>query len=193
MTHQIVEDRKSILRYQTPSQPPPPQPPPVQKANSSSGWGGFRKLFGWGSKEETAPAPNYYPPQVNDLILLFFFLLFLLLFPFKDEYDYEPAPARQPVLMRTGRTHENTNLNVRARQRNDEVNSYGRRLPPPVQNGPSSYGHPRSQYGNGQYSSSRPTAIGRVPVHSTNTRCGECGSIFSSSTSRCCPHCGSRR
>jgi hypothetical protein len=83
--------------------------------------------------------------------------------------------------MRTGRTQENTSLNVRARQRNDEVGSQIRRVPPP-QSGSYSYGQPRYQNGNNQYNSMRPTAI----------RCGDCGSIYNASA-RCCPQCGSRR
>jgi rubrerythrin len=111
----------------------------------------------------------------------------------KDEDDYEPParrPVQQPVLMRTGRTHENTNMNVRARQRNDEESSYSRRvLPPPV--APHSYSQTRNQYGNGQYNSSRPTAVGRPPP--SGIRCGDCGNVFNNPSARYCPQCGSRR
>jgi hypothetical protein len=92
--------------------------------------------------------------------------------------------------MRTGRTQENTSLNVRARQKNDEGNSYGRRvLPPPV--APPSYNQPRYQYGNGQHSSTRPTAVGRPPP--SGVRCGECGNFYNTASARYCPQCGSRR
>ncbi len=109
--------------------------------------------------------------------------------------------------MRTGRTHENTNLNVRAREntssnvrgrpRNDEKNSYIRRGPPPPA-APPSYNQTRPQYGNGngQYNSSRPTAVGRQPPPPPQTsgiRCGECGSLFNNASARYCAQCGSRR
>jgi hypothetical protein len=103
----------------------------------------------------------------------------------KDEDYYESPtrrPVRQPVLMRTGRTQENTNLTVRARQRNDEVGSIIRRIPPP-RSGPTSYGQPRYQYSNNQYNSMRPTAV----------RCDDCGGIFNNTSARYCPQCGSRR
>ncbi len=112
---------------------------------------------------------------------------------FKDEDYYEPnarGPVQQPVLMRTGRTQENTSLNVRARQRNDEGGSYARRIPPP-QPASSSYGQPRYQHGNNQYNSMRPTAVGR-PTQ-TVIRCGDCGNIFNNVSARYCPQCGSRR
>ncbi len=96
------------------------------------------------------------------------------------------------MLIRTGRSNENTNLNVRARQRSDETGSYARRvLPPPV--APPSYSQKRPQYGNGQYNPSRPTAVGRAPPQSSGIRCGECGSMFNNATARYCPQCGSRR
>jgi hypothetical protein len=91
--------------------------------------------------------------------------------------------------MRTGRTQENTSLNVRARQRNDEGGSYVRRIPP-TQPAPSSYGQTRYQYSNNQYNSMRPTAIERRPVL-TAVRCGDCGSTFNISA-KYCPQCGSR-
>jgi hypothetical protein len=49
--------------------------------------------------------------------------------------------------MRTGRTQENTSMNVRARQRIDDTSPQVRRMPPkqPV---PSSYDQPRYQRGN---------------------------------------------
>jgi len=94
--------------------------------------------------------------------------------------------------MRTGRTQENTSLNVRARQKTDEGSSYMRRtLPPPV--APSSYKQTQSHYGNGQHHSTRPTAVGRPPPQSFGIRCGECGSIFNNASARYCPQCGSRR
>jgi len=93
--------------------------------------------------------------------------------------------------MRTGRTQENTNLNVRARQRSEETNSYRRRGPPPP--APPSYNQTRPQYGNGHYNSSRPTAVGRAPPQSSNIRCRECGGIFNNASARYCPQCGSRR
>ncbi len=51
--------------------------------------------------------------------------------------------------MRTGRTQENTSLNVRARQGKHEPSSNMRRIPPPPV-APPSYGQTRSQYGNNQ-------------------------------------------
>lgn len=95
--------------------------------------------------------------------------------------------------MRTGRTRENTSLNVRARQKNDETSSYMRRAPPPPVAPPPSYGKTRSHYGNGQYNSTRPTAVRRLPPQSSGIRCGECGSTFNNATARYCPQCGSRR
>ena len=92
--------------------------------------------------------------------------------------------------MRTGRTQENTNLNVRARQRTDEVSSYMRRMPP-SQQAPVSYSYSKYQYENNQYNSTRPTAIGR-PLPGA-IRCGECGGIFNHPSARFCPHCGSKR
>jgi hypothetical protein len=93
--------------------------------------------------------------------------------------------------MRTGRTQENTNLNVRARQRTDEGSGYARRVPPPQQP-PPSYGRPQYQHSNNQSNSMRPTAVGRPPV-STTIRCGDCGSIYSNNLALYCPQCGSRR
>ena len=96
--------------------------------------------------------------------------------------------------MRTGRTQENTNLNVRARHRTDDVGPYRTRMPPPAP--PPSYAQTRNQYGNGmpngQQKSMRPTAVGRPPPGAT-VRCGDCGSMFNNSTARFCPQCGSRR
>jgi hypothetical protein len=40
-------------------------PPPIRKTTGSSGWGGFRKLFGLSYKEESIPATNYYRPEVS--------------------------------------------------------------------------------------------------------------------------------
>ena len=116
----------------------------------------------------------------------------------KDDYYNQSTyrPVQQPVLMRTGRTQENTTLNVRARQRNDEEGVYYRRTqppPPPQQRqqlSNSYYGQTRQQYGNNQYSSTRPTAVGRAPP--VAIRCGDCGSIFNNLSARYCPHCGSR-
>jgi arylamine N-acetyltransferase len=115
---------------------------------------------------------------------------------FKDEDYYEqpfrrPVQHQPPVLMRTGRNQENTSLNVRARQRNDEGGSYARRISP-RQQAPSSYGRTQYQYANNQSNSMRPTAIARPPV-STTIRCGDCGSIFNNNLARYCPQCGSRR
>jgi len=94
--------------------------------------------------------------------------------------------------MRTDRTQENTGLYVRARQRNDESGPYMRRgLLPPV--APPSYNQTRSQYSNGQYNSTRPTAVGRLPPQSSGIRCGECGGLFNNASARYCPQCGSRR
>jgi hypothetical protein len=93
--------------------------------------------------------------------------------------------------MRTGRTQENTSLNVLARQRNDEGSSYVRRIPRPQPAYSSSYGQTRYQYGNNQYNSMRPTATGRAPPP-TAIRCGDCGSISNNISSRYCPQCGSR-
>ena len=96
--------------------------------------------------------------------------------------------------MRTGRTQENTNMNVRARQRNDETSAHLRRGPPPPSHAaPPSYGYSRSQQGNGQYNSMRPTAVGRAPPQSSGIRCGDCGGLFNNASARYCPQCGSRR
>lgn len=100
--------------------------------------------------------------------------------------------------MRTGRTQENTNLNVRARQRTDEGGSYVRRAPPPPQypSSSSSYGQPRYQYSNNQYNSMRSTDVGRPSYPSSSSisvRCGDCGSMFNNTAARYCPECGSRR
>ncbi|CAF5227113.1 unnamed protein product, partial [Rotaria magnacalcarata] len=121
--------------------------------------GGFRKLFGMNSESEPMPETNYYASE-------------------DDDY-YEPPVRRngqQQVLMRTGRTQENTGLNVRARQKNDEVGSYVRRgpLPPPP---PSySYNQTRNQYGSGRQNDARPTAVGRAPP--AGVRCYDCGSVI---------------
>jgi len=40
-------------------------PPPSPRKTAGGGWGGFRKLFGFGSKEEEMPPTNYYPPEVS--------------------------------------------------------------------------------------------------------------------------------
>ena len=93
--------------------------------------------------------------------------------------------------MRTGRTQQNTSLNVRARQRNGETSSYMRRAPPPPLAAPPSYSPTRYQYGNGQYNYTRPTAVGRLPP--SRIRCNECGSVFNNASARFCPQCGSRR
>ncbi|CAF1284359.1 unnamed protein product [Rotaria magnacalcarata] len=151
---------------------PPPPPPPV-KSSGGGGWS-LRKFFGFGSKPETPPQSNYYATE-------------------DDDY-YEPSNRRdpqQPVLMRTGRTQENTSLNVRARQRNDEGSSHIRRASP-AKPAPSSYGEPRYQYRNSQPNPNRPTAVGRAPPP-TSVRCGDCGSMFNNASARYCPHCGSRR
>ena len=104
------------------------------------------------------------------------------------------------MVMRTGRTQEHTDMNVRARQRSDDGGPYRTRIPPPAPS--SSYGQTRSQYGNGmsngmsngQYNNKpmRPTAVGRPPAGST-VRCGDCGNMFTNSSARFCPHCGYRR
>jgi len=91
--------------------------------------------------------------------------------------------------MRTGRTQENTTLNVRARQRSDDGGTYTRRIPP-GQPATSSYGQARQQYSNNQYSLSRPTAAGRPPP--VAVRCGDCGNISNNISAKYCPHCGSR-
>ena len=99
-------------------------------------------------------------------------------------------------MMRTGRTQQNTDLNVRARQRIDDGYSYARRAPAPPQTySSSSYnGQTRSQYGNNQYNSSmRPPAVGRAQPAQTAVRCYECGSAFSTTSAIYCPQCGSRR
>ncbi len=111
-----------------------------------------------------------------------------------DQQQPVRRPVQQqppPVLMRTGRTQENTSLNVRARQRSDEGGPYTRQVPPPQQ-APSSYGRTQYQYGNNQSNSMRPTAIARPPP-SKAIRCGDCGSIFNNNSGRYCPQCGSRR
>lgn len=115
------------------------------------------------------------------------------------DYDYEPPMRRsgqqrqQPVLMRTGRTQENTNLNVRARQRTDETSPQIRRGAPPPPPPRPAYSQTRNQFGNGQYNSTRPTAVGRPPPQSTIVRCNDCGSVFNNPSARFCAHCGSRR
>ncbi|CAF1280758.1 unnamed protein product [Adineta ricciae] len=162
--------RRNVTEYREAPLPPP-------RKTTSGGWG-FRKLFGLGSKEEEIPSSRYYSPE--------------------DDYYNHPThrPVQKPVLMRTGRTQENTTLNVRARQRNDEEGVYYRRTqppPPPQQRqqlSNSYYGQTRQQYGNNQYSSTRPTAVGRAPP--VAIRCGDCGSIFNNLSARYCPHCGSR-
>lgn len=93
--------------------------------------------------------------------------------------------------MRTGRNQENTSLNVRARQRTDDVPPYVHRKSQP-RPAPPSYGDTRYQYGNSQNNYTRPTAVGRIPP-SIGVRCGECGSVYSNGSARYCPHCGSRR
>lgn len=81
--------------------------------------------------------------------------------------------------MRTGRTEENTHLNVRARQRTDEGNAYQRRVPVS-----SSYGQPRYQYaGNNHHNSTR----------SSTVYCDDCGNRFNQIPGKYCPHCGSKR
>ncbi|CAF1223269.1 unnamed protein product [Rotaria sordida] len=150
------------------------QPPPPRKAPGGGGWS-LRKIFGFDSGAEPMPRSNYYAPE--------------------DEDYYQPSNRhniQQPVLMRTGRTNQNTSLNVRARQRNDEVNSYVRRASP-IKFAPSSYGETRYQHPNSQYNSMRPTAVGRPPLPPTAIRCGECGNIFNIASARYCAHCGSRR
>ncbi|CAF3681666.1 unnamed protein product [Rotaria sp. Silwood1] len=168
-----------MLARRHPSEIHPPPPPPPHKTTGGGGvWGGFKRLFGFDSRdeEESRRPVNYYSPE--------------------DEYDYEPPVhqrSQQPVLMRTGRTQANTSLNVRARQRNDEAGSYIRRGPPPPAP-PPSYSQTRNQYGNSQYNSTRPTAVGRPPPQlSSGKRCNECGSVFNNSSARFCANCGSRR
>ena len=99
--------------------------------------------------------------------------------------------------MRTGRTQENTSMNVRARQKSDGSSAQMRRRPPQPAAPPPpppSYGNSRSQYGNGQHNSMRPTAVGRAPPpQSSGIRCGECGGLFNNASARYCPQCGSRR
>ncbi|CAF1118098.1 unnamed protein product [Rotaria sordida] len=167
--------RRNPSELQKPPPPPPPLPPPPPRKTTGGIWGGFRKLFGMGSKEEEPMrAGHHYTPE--------------------DEYDYEPPVRRrgqQPVLMRTGRTQENTSLNVRARQKNDEASPYIRRGPPPPAP-PPSYSQIRNQYGNSQHNSTRPTAVGRPPPPSAK-RCNECGSIFNNTSAHFCAQCGSRR
>jgi len=93
--------------------------------------------------------------------------------------------------MRTGRTHENTNLNVRARHRNDEPNPYMVRRLPTMATAPSSYTQTRYHYDNGQYNSTRPTAIRRLPP--SGIQCVECRSTFHNPSARFCSECGARR
>jgi hypothetical protein len=50
------------FRLQQQQQQQPLQP---SSRKSGGGWGGFRKLFGLGSKEESMPSPNYYTPEVS--------------------------------------------------------------------------------------------------------------------------------
>ncbi|CAF1599342.1 unnamed protein product [Rotaria magnacalcarata] len=163
-------------------QPPPPpqqqqqrhQPQPLPRKSGGGFMGGFRKLFGMNSESEPMPETNYYASE-------------------DDDY-YEPPVRRngqQQVLMRTGRTQENTGLNVRARQKNDEVGSYVRRgpLPPPP---PSySYNQTRNQYGSGRQNDARPTAVGRAPP--AGVRCYDCGSVINNPAAHFCGQCGSRR
>lgn len=58
-----VSDRRRHFRFRL--QPPPPAP--SRKQTNESGWGGFRKLFGLGRKEEPAPVDDYYAPEVSYL------------------------------------------------------------------------------------------------------------------------------
>jgi hypothetical protein len=94
--------------------------------------------------------------------------------------------------MRTGRTRENTGLNVRARQRSNESGSRMRRGPAPPVASPS-YSQTRPQRGNGQYNYARSTSLGRPPVRTSAIHCSECGSMFNNATSRYCAQCGFRR
>ncbi|CAF1213080.1 unnamed protein product [Adineta steineri] len=192
---------------------PPPQPPP--RKTTSGEWGGFRKLFGLGSKQDPPPQPPQYSSHR---------------YSNHDDDDYYDPPThrsqQKPVLMRTGRTQENTNLNVHARQRSDGGGVYLRHVKPEQyapssysqprqqqyasssysqprrqqqqQYAPSSYSQPRQQqqqqqqqqYSNNQYSFTRPTAVGRS--QQVAIQCGDCGSIFKNLSARNCPHCGSR-
>ncbi|UJR31937.1 hypothetical protein I4U23_019410 [Adineta vaga] len=160
-----MRTRQIPTEYQTLSIPP---------KTSSNGRGGYRKLFGPNSNEESNLTTNYYPAHNED--------------------NYESSfhrPVQRPVLMRTGRTQENTNLNVRARYKNDDVNVYMRRLAP-VPTAPSSYGQIQYHNGNSQQNPSRPTAIGRLPV-SYGNRCNDCGNTYRIATARFCSECGSKR
>lgn len=53
---------KPVSRMQPRGAPPPP---PARKPAGESGWGGFRKLFGFGAKEEPEPVDDYYQPEVS--------------------------------------------------------------------------------------------------------------------------------
>ncbi|CAF2716988.1 unnamed protein product [Rotaria sp. Silwood2] len=189
--------RRNPHDYQKQPLPPPPPPPPrkIPAGGSGSSWS-LRKLFGFDSQPERPPPSNYYAPEVSYSTKLkrkekhHFYEFFYN----KDDDYYQPSnrhSVQQPVLMRTGRTQDNTSLNVRARQRNDEVSSYRRRASP-TKPAPSSYGETRYQYRNSQHNSMRPTAVGRPPPP-TAIQCGECGNIFNNSSARYCAHCGSRR
>ncbi|CAF4243491.1 unnamed protein product [Rotaria sp. Silwood2] len=189
--------RRNPHDYQKQPLPPPPPPPrKIPAGGSGSSWS-LRKLFGFDSQPERPPPSNYYAPEVSYSTKLkrkekhHFYEFFYN----KDDDYYQPSnrhSVQQPVLMRTGRTQDNTSLNVRARQRNDEVSSYRRRASP-TKPAPSSYGETRYQYRNSQHNSMRPTAVGRPPPPPTAVQCGECGNIFNNSSARYCAHCGSRR
>ena len=59
-TAQFGENGRAPVMAQLPA---PPPPPPQRK--STGGWGGFRKLFGFGPKEEPVPPTNYYTPEAS--------------------------------------------------------------------------------------------------------------------------------
>ena len=151
-----------------------------------SGGDGHRKTYGPSSRQAPVPSRTYYEPEVSFALLISPRYSHL---QHQDEYE---APVRRPtqpaVLMRTGRSQENTSLNVHARQRSNEVGSYVRRLPPQAARS-SSYGQPNYPSSTTRHDPMRPTGFNR-PTLSTVVRCGDCGSLFSATASRYCPHCG---
>ncbi len=52
--HQIDIEMNSLLRL-----------PPPRKTTGGGAWGGFRKFFGFGPKEESIPTNDYYTQEVS--------------------------------------------------------------------------------------------------------------------------------
>ncbi|CAF0879129.1 unnamed protein product [Adineta ricciae] len=152
------------------------QPLPAPPKTSNNDWRSRQRSFGANLSEQTIPATYY---QTSN-----------------HEETYEPPlhrPVQQRMLMRTGRNQDNTNLNVRARQKNDDASIYMRRLAP-MPSAPSSYSQTRYHHSNNQHNSTRPTTIGRPPLAPTSgNRCHDCGRTYLIPTARFCTECGSQR